>query len=87
VNPLVLPQISINGTSRKSLVEQQCDVMHALDALYKAMNEAAPNGRDYQHRPAEFNPAREAWHERMKLISDMHKEIETHALAIQDSGK
>jgi hypothetical protein len=85
MNPLTLPQVNLNGTSREALVEQQCDVMRALDKLYEAMQEAAPNGRDYQLRPTEFNPAREAWHERMKLIRDMHNEIEAHAVAIQDS--
>ena len=82
--PLTLPQVNLNGTSREALVEQQCDVMRALDKLYEAMQEAAPNGRDYQLRPAEFNPAQDAWHERMKVIHAMHKEIEAHAMAIQD---
>jgi hypothetical protein len=85
MKPLVLPQINLNGTSYTVLVEQQIAVMNALDALYAAMNEAAPNGRDYQLRPTEFAPAREAWHERMQTIRNMHKEIEAHALAIQDS--
>jgi hypothetical protein len=85
MKPLVLPQVSLNGTSYTVLVEQQIAVMNALDALYAAMNEAAPNGRDYQHRPAEFAPAREAWDERMLVVHNMHKEIEAHALAIHDS--
>lgn len=84
MTPLVSPQVNLNGTSREVLVEQQLDVLHALDDLHKAMNEASPNGRDYQLRPAEFEPAREAWQERMKLIGDMRKEIEAHAMAIQD---
>jgi hypothetical protein len=84
MKPLALPQINLNGTSRNALVEQQCKVIHALDALHAAMSEAAPNGRDYQLRPAEFAPARDAWHERMNAVSAMHKEIEAHALAIQE---
>jgi len=86
MKPLVLPQVSLNGTSRNVLVEQQCDVMQALEKLRDAMSEAAPNGRDYQFRPAEFAPARDAWDERMKIIHDMRKEIEAHAIAIQESG-
>lgn len=87
MKPLTHPQISLNGTSRDALVKQQCDVMRALDAAYTAMNEAAPNGRDYQYRPFEFKPAREAWNERMQIIRDMRNEIEAHAVAIQDGGK
>lgn len=83
--PLPLPQVSLNGTTRKQLVAQQCDVMHAIDALLKVMHEASPHGRDYQHRPAEFEPAREAWAERWMMIDAMRQEIEAHAIAIQES--
>jgi uncharacterized protein YqgV (UPF0045/DUF77 family) len=88
MKPLVLPQINLNGSTRKSLVEQQCDVLAAIRELQKAMQEASPNGRDYQTAPmGTFNRAQEAWRERWQVIEDMHKEIEAHALAIQDSGK
>jgi hypothetical protein len=80
---LVRPQISINGTSRESLVDQQRDVLKAFDSLITAMSHAMPHGRDYQHRPAEYNGAREAWTDRMTVIVDLQREIETHALAIQ----
>jgi hypothetical protein len=85
MKPLVLPQINLNGSPRERLVEQQCDVMDAVRALLKAMQEAYPNGRDYQFRPAEYLPAREAWDERMRQIYDLRKEIEEHAMAIQES--
>lgn len=85
MKPLVLPQVNLNGTSREALVEQQCDVMQALNALLKTMSDAFPNGRDYQLRPVEYAPAREAWEERMHTVAAMCKEIETHAMAIQES--
>lgn len=87
MKPLVLPQVNLNGTTREALVEQQCSVMHVLRSLLKVMAEAAPNGRDYQFRPAEFGPAQEAWRERWQVIEDMRREIEAHAIAIQESGK
>jgi hypothetical protein len=85
MKPLTLPQISLNGTSRDALIEQQLDVVRAFEALSKAMAEASPNGRDYQHRPAEYNAARDAWMERMQTIFAMRKEIEQHAQAILDA--
>jgi len=85
MKPLVLPQINLNGSPKERLVEQQCDVMAALRKAYEAMAEASPNGRDYQFRPAEYAGAREAWDERMLAIHLMLKDIEVHALAIQDS--
>jgi hypothetical protein len=87
MKPLVLPQINLNGSPRERLVEQQCDVLAAIRELLKAMQEASPNGRDYQFRPAELQPALEAWSQRWVMIDDLRKEIEEHALAIQESGK
>jgi hypothetical protein len=88
MKPLTLPHVNLNGTSRESLVAQQCDVMHALVALQKALQEASPNGRDFQTAPmGTFNRAQEAWRERYQVIEDMRREIEAHALAIQDGGK
>ena len=81
---LVMPQINLNGSSRGSLVEQQCEVLEHLREVYRAMGEASPNGRDYQFRPAEFRPAQEAWQERVKMIHSLMQEIESHAMAIQD---
>jgi hypothetical protein len=85
VKPLVPPLINLNGSPRKMLVEQQCDVLAAIRELQKAMQEASPNGRDYQTAPmGTFNRAQEAWRERYQVIEDMRKEIETHAIAIQE---
>lgn len=83
--PLILPQINLNGTARAALVEQQVAVLRAFEDLREAMAEAAPNGRDYQHRPTEYGPAREAWMERLQMIVAMRQEIEQHALAIQEA--
>jgi hypothetical protein len=85
MKPLVLPQINLNGSPKERLVEQQSDVAVLFRELLKAMSEAFPNGRDYQLRPAEYAGAREAWEERMLAVSTMCREIEAHALAIQDS--
>lgn len=81
---LVLPQISINGTSRESLVNQQREVIEALDSVVAKMAEAMPHGRDYQHRPAEYAGARDAWCERLMAVVIFKDEITKHALAIQD---
>jgi hypothetical protein len=85
MKPLVLPQINLNGTSRSMLVAQQCDVLDALRALQEAMQEASPNGRDYQFRMGEFAPAQAAWRERWQVIEDMRQEIEAHAIAISET--
>jgi len=83
---LVPPQININGTSRRELVQQQLDVLRTLRALQQAMVDAMPNGRDYQIRPSEAPAARAAWMDRIAIIYEMTQEIEKHAMAIQDGG-
>lgn len=87
MRPLVLPQISLNGTDRQSLVDQQRDVITALDAVIHAMAQAMPHGRDYQYRPAAYPLARDAWVERMSGLVDLKREIERHGVAIMESDQ
>jgi len=81
---LIQPQISLNGTDRQSLLDQQRRVLEALDDLVTAMSHAIPHGRDYQYRPAEYPLARDAWIERMSAIVDLKDEITAHAIKMQD---
>ncbi len=87
MKPLVIPQVNLNGTSREALVRQLVDVMRAFTDLQRALADAAPNGRDYQLRPEEFTAARDAWNDRALTIYAMAREIEQHAMAIQDGEK
>ena len=79
---LVMPQISLNGTHPRDLVDQQLAIVGALRLVQEAMSTASPNGRDYQHRPHEYNTARDAWVERQAMIANFRREIERHAEAI-----
>ena len=81
---LVLPQISINGTDRKDLIAQQAAIVTALCQLERRMEAAAPHGRDYQHRPEEFERARIAWRARMMRVDALKDEITAHAMRIAD---
>jgi hypothetical protein len=82
---LIVPQINLNGTDRDTLLDQQCNVRSFLVGALRAMQEAAPNGRDYQLRPADLAPAVAAWRERMQMIEALAREIEEHAIAIQNA--
>lgn len=44
---MILATIHLNGTSVEVLYEQQIAVSHACRALLRALENAAPNGRDY----------------------------------------
>jgi hypothetical protein len=81
---LVRPQISINGTAREDLVAQQAAIITALCQVERRMAAASPHGRDYQHRPEEYQQARHAWTERMLLIDQLKQELTDHAFAINE---
>ena len=44
---MILPTIHLNGTSPEALYEQQAAVAEKLRAAIRALDEAAPNARDY----------------------------------------
>ena len=43
----VLPTIHLNGTSAKTLLEQQLDAGNAIVEAIAKLGEACPNGRDF----------------------------------------
>jgi hypothetical protein len=81
---LILPQISINGTDKNELMNQQFAIIGALRNLLEAMGEAAPHGRDYQRDPSQLELAKTAWTDRRMLVYALRKEIEQHVEAIND---
>lgn len=42
------PVVNLNGTDRKTLIDQHAKVAEAASALMTALADAFPNGRDYQ---------------------------------------
>jgi len=55
---IVAPRVNINGTSPDVLLEQQNDVVVALQAVLVALQAAWPHGRDYQgYAPEIFSEA------------------------------
>lgn len=45
--PLTLPTVHINGTSREELQRQNREAWAAINTALTALNNAAPNARDY----------------------------------------
>jgi hypothetical protein len=80
---LVMPQVSINGTSVDELVAQQSAIIISLAQVLRRMAMARPHGRDYQYRPGELKQAQTAWEARMALVEQLQKELTEHGLQIQ----
>ena len=47
LSAVTLPALHLNGTSADDLLEQQADVLAALEGLRQALAKATPNARDY----------------------------------------
>lgn len=83
---IALPQVNLNGTSKKELLEQQVTALHAINAAIDALCAASPNGRDYQTLPKGAVQLALSEHQaRLKLLHTVQDELQTIALHISDS--
>jgi hypothetical protein len=74
----MIPKIHSNGTDRRTLIDERVTVLHALDAVMKAMAEGCPNCRDYYHTN-NYKDARTEYENRLKIIQELWDEIEEEA--------
>jgi len=85
---MIFPTIHMNGTSAKSLIDQNRAAWNALRAAVEALDAAAPNGRDYY--PQGDYAIGEAMHEhteRVKPLLKAMRELDAIAEYIYDTGK
>jgi hypothetical protein len=84
---MIFPTIHLNGTSQRQLLEDQCDMVHALSNALDVMSQNGPNARDYypqgDHAAAE---ARKEHEERMAAIRKVKFEIEKIAEYVADAN-
>jgi hypothetical protein len=82
---LVTPTVHLNGTTGQHLLDQQLDVIHALENVLTVMSQACPNARDfYPQGEGVALEARGAYNERRKVITNMIAEYETIAINIHE---
>jgi hypothetical protein len=82
--PNPIPRVNLNGSARRSLIEQRRKVCDALNDALQALGEAAPHGRDYQTAAAgSYELARALYEKRHSQLSDMRADIMNEAIAIQ----
>lgn len=70
------PTVNLNGTDRDTLLQQHLDAAEALRAAIKALDEAAPNGRDYLPPGGDIKVAIAFHVERRKLIESVLRDVE-----------
>jgi len=88
MTPLIMPSVHANGTSKEELVRQHLDIMEAATALLKALQEGAPNARDYypQGPDATVTEAALAWNQRYQAVERLRADIEMQAMKITLEG-
>jgi hypothetical protein len=65
------PTIHINGTSADALIAERAEILHHIRALTKAVQEAAPNARDYYVSHSQtFEEARALQKSRLQWLAD-----------------
>ncbi len=83
---MTLPFIHIGGTSKQSLLDDNCEALHALRQAYEALSKASPNGRDYVPfgGPALYNEARKEHVARLEKIASVITELDELTQRISD---
>lgn len=77
---LSLPTVHLNGTSRNELFETYFKALDAIASARVALNEAAPNGRDYYVQgPLALRKAQSEHADRLQRLEAIYNEL--HALA------
>ena len=73
---MTMPCIHLNGTSATELTAQLTAAYRACNAAIEALQEAAPNARDYYVISPEAYPAARREHEaRMHRLADIQHEL------------
>jgi hypothetical protein len=83
---LIVPQVNLNGTDARSLVEQTMKVVRTLRAAAEDCRQAWPHGRDYPNSLIDGEngvyKAQDAWRERVVAISRIADDFEQVAVAV-----
>ena len=83
--PAHIPVPCLNGTSREELMEQRRLLLEALNGALRALQDAAPHGRDFQ-TGGSYPLAVEAHSRRYSALSEMVGEVYEELAAIQFRG-
>ena len=83
---MMTPTIYLNGTSKDELITQVETAAHAMRAAIDALNDAAPNARDYAPQgPAAFRFAASEHRLRVETLTRIKDDMETIWATILDA--
>lgn len=83
---MIAPTIHLNGTSKDDIIEQYENASHALYMAQVALQQMAPNGRDYYIQGPDALRHAQAEHQaRVDRINSVQAEIGALWAAVQDA--
>lgn len=84
---MTIPTISINGSTKKMLVEDLCEAQHKLYEAIAAFKQCCPHPRDYQTaKDGEYGKARTEYLARHAKLQEVHDELQEMAIKIHESA-
>lgn len=81
---MITPQLNINGTSARDLIEPRREAMDHLMNAIEALSQVVPNGRDYPGNATACTADREEHYDRIKAIKAIREAIYAEALYIHE---
>lgn len=80
---MIIPTIHLNGTSRDTLLEQVTDAYSAVKAAIAAVQQAAPNGRDYYPQGNDaIGTAMREHADRIRKLTEVANELEEIGISL-----
>lgn len=81
---LITPQLNINGTSARDLIDPRQQAWKAIDDVIDHLQQATPNGRDYPGNATACTADRELHYDRIGALRELQAVLLREALLIQD---
>lgn len=80
------PILNLNGTHPQDLINARVEARKALRAAINALEETAPNGRDYIGHPDALARDQKVHRERIQFLDGLQNALMDEAVAIQDAA-
>ncbi len=83
---MTLPFIHLGGTSKQTLLDDNCEALHVLRQAYEALSKVGPNGRDYIPLGGQvlYTAARNEHTARLEKLHSVISELEEFTEKISD---
>lgn len=81
---LITPQLNINGTSARDLIDPRIEADRLINEVIAALQKATPNGRDYPGNNTACVADRELHYDRIKALRSLQDALFQEALLIKN---